>query len=110
MNIQEYVARRVGELCGRFGISMYRLSQMTGIRQSTIKHILDKSCIPTLPTIEKICNAFGISIRQFFTGDDIYPDLTEDQKMILEIWGRLDSQNREIVKSLMLNLNNKNDQ
>ena len=44
----------------------YQLSQKSGIPQSTISSWYRKNMIPSVPSLEKVCNAFGITLSQFF--------------------------------------------
>ena len=70
MLTEDYVALRIIELCEKHKISRYRLSQLTGMSQTALGKIVSKESIPTIPTIEKICDAFGITLAQFFTEND----------------------------------------
>ena len=49
-----------------------------------------------MANLEKICDAFEITIAQFFSDDESRLDLTKSKKKILEIWDGLDEKEREI--------------
>lgn len=83
---------------------MYRLSQLTGMSQTALGNILAKSSMPTIPTLEKICDAFGISLAQFFTEDDSRPDLTDAQRELLDIWDGLGEKEKEILLAFVRSL------
>ena len=70
MHIEEYIAARVKELCEKYHVSKYRLAQLTGMSQTAVGNIMKMESIPTIPTLEKICDAFGITLAQFFTEND----------------------------------------
>ena len=53
-----------------------------------------------MANLEKICDAFEITIAQFFSDDESRLDLTKEQKEILEIWDGLDEKEREIFMTL----------
>ena len=72
--------------------------------QTALGNIMSRDSIPTIPTLEKICDAFGISLAQFFAGDSGKLDLTSDQAELLDIWDGLEGKEREIVLSLMRSL------
>ena len=101
LRIEEYIPKRISELCRKRGYSKYRLSQLTGMSQTALGNIMSRDSIPTL---EKICDAFGISLAQFFAGDSGKLDLTSDQTELLDIWDGLEVKEREIVLSLMRSL------
>lgn len=98
------IPKRISELCRKRGYSKYRLSQLTGMSQTALGNIMSRDSIPTIPTLEKICDAFGISLAQFFAGDSGKLDLTSDQTELLDIWDGLEVKEREIVLSLMRSL------
>ena len=86
LRIEEYISKRISELCRKRGYSKYRLSQLTGMSQTALGNIMSRDSIPTIPTLEKICDAFGISLAQFFAGDSGKLDSTSDQTELLDIW------------------------
>ena len=51
------------------------------------------------PTLEKICDGFGITLSQFFAEDDKVLDLTKDQEELLKNWNSMDSRQQELVKA-----------
>ena len=104
---EDYVALRIIELCEKHKISRYRLSQLTGMSQTALGKIVSKESIPTIPTIEKICDAFGITLAQFFTKDGIRPDLSAGQLELVETWEYLDDKEREILLTFVRSLQKK---
>ena len=48
------------------GCSEYQLAEESGLTQSTISSWYRKNMIPSVPSLEKVCNAFGITLSQFF--------------------------------------------
>jgi len=104
---EEYIAVRVKQLCDERGITKYKLSQMTGMSQTALGNITSKSSVPTIPTLQKICDALGITLAQFFAQDGVRLDLTDLQKEILETWDELDVKEREIMISFVRSLRKK---
>lgn len=66
MRTEDYIPKRVKELCSKHKVSKYRLAQLTDMSQTALGNIIKKESIPTIPTLERICDAFGISLAQFF--------------------------------------------
>ena len=95
---------RITELCEKRGYTKYRLSQLTEMSQTALGNILNKKSIPTFVTLERICDAFGITLAQFFAEDGGRLNLTEDQNEILEIWDNLESKEREILMTFIRSL------
>ena len=107
MHIEEYIAARVKELCEKYHVSKYRLAQLTGMSQTAVGNIMKMESIPTIPTLEKICDAFGITLAQFFTKDGIRPDLSAGQLELVETWEYLDDKEREILLTFVRSLQKK---
>lgn len=93
--MHEYeVIARIQELCLARSWTFYRLAKESGIPYSTLCTMLHKANAPSIPTLIKICNGFGISLSQFFdTGSDA-ARLTEVEKAHLSLWAKLTPENR----------------
>lgn len=48
----------------------YQLAEQSGLTQSTISSWYRKNMLPSISSLSKICDAFGITISQFFLDDD----------------------------------------
>ena len=81
-----------------------RLAQLTGMSQTAIGSIISKESIPTIPTLEKLCSAFGITLAQFFSNEESHPNLTETQREILMIWDSLDVEERKVFMTMIRGL------
>ena len=80
------------------GWTEYQLSEMSGLTQSTISSWYRKKIIPTIPSLEKICAAFEITLSQFFVTDDDHFSLTDVQKELLSEANRLtEQQQRSLI-------------
>ena len=67
MNTQQAVANRIRELCDINGITPNALSNLSAVPQATIKSILNgESQNPGIITIKKLCDAFEITLNEFF--------------------------------------------
>ena len=97
MRVEEYIPLRIKELCKKRGYTKYRLAQITGMTQTALGNILTQKSLPTIVNLERICDAFGITLAQFFTDDGSKLNLTQDQQEILDIWDDLESKEREIL-------------
>lgn len=83
------------------GWTEYQLAERSGLPQSTISSWYRKSLKPTLPSLEKICDAFGITLSQLFAEDGEAITLTPAQKRLLERWSRLNEDQQEVVFQLI---------
>ena len=60
------VLARIIELRDARGWSEYQLAEKSGMAQSTISSWYRKRMLPTIPSLEKLCDAFDITLAQFF--------------------------------------------
>ena len=67
----------------------YQLAEESGLTQSTISSWYRKNTIPSIPSLEKICSAFGITLSQFLSTEMDNFTLTTQQKELLKEAGRL---------------------
>ena len=75
----------------------YQLAEQSGLPQSTISSWYRKNMIPTVPSLEKICSAFGITLSQLFAEGDTVVSLTSSQKKLLDRWSRLSEDQQNAV-------------
>lgn len=86
------------------GWTEYQLAERSGLPQSTISSWYHKNMVPTIPSLEKICTAFDITLSQLFAEEDAPVSLTEAQKKLLERWSRLSEEQQAVVFALIANL------
>ena len=67
LTIGEAVRYRILELCRGNGITINKLSIISGMTQSTLNNIISgRNKSVTVSTIKKICDGLNISIQDFF--------------------------------------------
>lgn len=57
---------RVYELLNDRALSLTKLAEMSGVAYSTIKMAESRNTQLSVDTIERICNALGITLSEFF--------------------------------------------
>lgn len=90
MNILE----KIRELRLERNWTEYQLAEKSGLPQSTISSWYRKNMQPSISSLEKICDAFNITLSQFFT-DAPTMELTEQQQKILHEVNRLSKNQQE---------------
>ncbi len=63
--------------------SEYQLAERSGLTQSTISSWYRKNMMPSIPSLEHICDAFGITLSQFFLEDNTQTVLLNSQQIEL---------------------------
>lgn len=79
----------------------YRLSEESGIAQTTISSWFSKGITPTVPSLMNICKAFNITLSEFFAFDNSPVVLTESQKEVLSSFNKLNSNQQKSIINLM---------
>ena len=95
--------QRIAELAQERSWSNYELAKRSGVQLSTIQNMYHRNYEPTIPTLQALCKAFGISLSQFFSEGE-NADVTEEQHEILSLWNRLSDEQKRIVRELMGNM------
>ncbi len=68
----------------------YQLAERSGLTQSTISSWYRKNMQPTIPSLSKICDAFEITISQFFMEDSTSViEVTREQLQLLRAVDKL---------------------
>ena len=95
------ILRAITEYRQARGWTEYQLAECAGLPQSTISSWYRKNMVPTIPSLEKICKAFGITLSQLFAEGGTTVALTEDQQKLLERWSRLSENQQAALLALM---------
>ena len=68
------------ELCREHGITVNKLSIISGITQSTLNNIVSgRNATTTVSTVKKICDGLEITVQDFFNAD-IFLNLEQEVK------------------------------
>lgn len=83
------------------GWTEYQLAENSGLPQSTISSWYRKDIVPTVPSLEKICLALGITLSQLFSeGEELY-DLNSQQKRMLHHFSRLTKEQQNTLLAFL---------
>ncbi len=98
------VLQRILEMRLERGWSEYRLSEESGIAQTTISSWYRKDICPTIPSLEKICNAYNITLSQFFNYDNKFDTLTNQQEKLVSYFNKLSLQQQNSLLDFLSKL------
>ena len=94
------VLERLRQILDERGWTEYRLAKNSGLSESTIANIFKRNSIPSLPTLEAICNGLGITLSQFFADGDMV-ELTPELKDLFESWVNLTPEQKDAATKLL---------
>ncbi len=90
------ILKKITEMRLEKGWTEYELAERSELTQSTISSWYRKNLIPSIPSLERICDAFGITLSQFFRDDETFSkNITKEQMEILNRWSRLTKDQRK---------------
>lgn len=95
---------RIHELCQERNWSYYQLSKVSGIAYSTLSTMINKHNMPSLPTLQRLCDGFGISITDFFEPDRSRNSLTPDQADCLTLFTALSPEDKKLALAYLKGL------
>lgn len=90
------VHKRLQQLLNERGWTEYRLSKKCGLSESTLANIFRRNTMPSITTLEAICNGFGITLSQFFAEDEMV-ELTPELKNLFDKWIALTPEQKDAV-------------
>lgn len=97
MDAQKRIKKLMEERCW----TDYRLAKESGLSHSTVTNMFNKNNAPTLPTLEAVCKAFGITLAQFFSESNEPNALSEEQQLLFSKWSTLSDEQKQLLLGLM---------
>lgn len=93
--------KRLRQLMEERSWTEYRLAKESGLSQTTISNLFRRNNAPSLPTLEVICRAFGISLAQFFSESSEAIELTGEQRELFDRWVTLTQEQKKVLFDLI---------
>ena len=92
---------RIRQLMEERGWTDYRLAKEANLSHSTVTNMFKRNNAPTLPTLEAVCAAFGITLSQFFSEGNNATENTEEQRALFAKWSTLSDKQKEALLKLI---------
>ena len=94
--------QRIRQLMKERGLTEYRLALDSGLSKSTVSALLHRNTTPSVPTIEALCSALGITVSQFFAEEGDSLPVNEEQRLLLQRYAQLTETQKRIIQQTML--------
>lgn len=98
------IHERLHQLLRNRGWTTYRLALNCGLSHATIANIYKRNTVPSIPTLDAICKAFGITLAQFFAEGDMV-ELTPELKEVFVRWADLTLRQKAATLELLQIMN-----
>lgn len=91
---------RLKQMLDERGWTMYRLAKESGLNEATIANIYRRNAMPSILTLEQICQGFGITLSQFFAESEMV-ELTPELRDVFDNWVFLTQKQKDAVLTMM---------
>ena len=99
--------QRVRQLMQDRGWTEYRMAKECGLSESTLANMFKRNTIPSIPTLEAICDGFGITMGQFFAEGNMI-EITPEAKELFDRWAGLSPEQKAAVMQIIKVMNKEN--
>ena len=98
----EYVDinKRIQQLLQERHWTAYRLAKESGLSDATVGNLFRRNTVPSMATLEAICNGLGISLAQFFSEGDVV-ELTPELKELFMDWVDLTTDQKNAIRVMI---------
>lgn len=99
------VLKRIDEIMRKQHLNDYQLSKLSGLSTSNISNMRKRNTIPSIATLEYICDSFDMTLSQFFVdeGTLLYP-VNDTQKDFLDYFILLTEEQQQLVLEVVKNM------
>ena len=92
---------RIHELRKERNWSIYTLALEAGLTQSTLASMLARNTPPKIETLQALCDAFKITLAQFFLEDEQIEILSGNEKQFLNLYRRLPAKKQQALLEIL---------
>lgn len=81
--------------------SRYDLARQADMAESSLNTIMNRGTPPKIDTLESICEAFGITLAQFFTEDEQTELLSKSEKELIQLFRKMPDTKQQALLELL---------
>ena len=90
------VKERLLQLQKQRGWTDYRIAKEAGLSTNTVSNIYRRNNVPSIPTLQALCKAFGITMAQFFAEGEAV-ELTPEMRELVDKWSALNEEQKSAI-------------
>lgn len=91
------IGKKIKDIRTSKGLSMYRITQITGVSGHHIKGIEDGTRQPTIETLQKLLVPLGITLAELFSNDSSSTYLSDKERTLVENYRMLNKEKGEAL-------------
>lgn len=94
---------RLKSLMRKRKMTIYRLSKLSGVSESTLRNMFKRGSDPSVKTLELLCEALGVTLAEFFMEEDMeLYSLKKDEQEIIIAYRTRDYREKDLIKRVIL--------
>lgn len=99
------VLKRIDDIMKKQNLTDYQLAKLSNLSLSTLSNMRRRNTVPSIQTLQTICNALGITLSQFFVDEDteLYP-ISPEQKPFFDYYIHLSDEQQHLLLELVKNM------
>ena len=95
------INKKILSLCDQREWSTYELAMRANISHSTLNSCINRDTAPKIDTLQRICDAFEITLAQFFEENEQLELLTADEKELISLFRLLPQEKRSYLLNFL---------
>ena len=97
------INKKICSMCDERGWSTYELAERADLTYSTLNSSINRDAAPKIDTLERICDAFGNTLSQFFQNNEQIEYLSADEKELIRIYRLTSPKKKKALLDLLEN-------
>lgn len=99
------VLEKLDKLRRAKGLSVFKLTELSGLSENTIYNWYNKGCLPTIYALKSVCEVLDITLSEFFAETEAEHLSAQEEKLVLS-FRRLPERQKELYLNLISELAN----
>lgn len=104
-NENNYIIMRMRQLMAERNWTIYKLAKESKLPYSSLNNIFVRETIPSVYTLERICNGFQITLSQFFNSDESVISsqdmLNSDERVLINQFRKLNKDEKKLAQAFL---------
>lgn len=95
------INKKIMDMCNSRNWSTYDLAREAVLTHSTLSSMIQRGTPPKIDTLQSICEAFGITLAQFFLEDEHIEILSQKEKELISSFRKLSDKKKQALLDLI---------
>lgn len=93
---------KIRKMQGERNWTDYKLAQEANISNATLASVFQRKSMPRVDTLQSICNAFGLTLAQFFLEEEKIEVLSDTEKDMLNVFRKLSHNQQQALIAVFI--------